>query len=132
MAIAFARATPIQRSRAHSTVHRLAYNTRSLLTAERTGERLDFRGRADLVSTMTLMPTGVDACGDAQALWEAVEAASRLKDAALGFELLLALPTPSELPIETSVRLAENFVKRVIVDRHQLPATIWCTRPTLT
>lgn len=129
MAIAFARATPIQRSRAHSTVHRLAYNTRSLLIAERTGEGFDFRGLADLVSTMTLMPTGVDACGDAQALWEAVEAASGLKDAALGFELLLALPTPSELPIETSVRLAENFVKRVIVDRHQLPATICVHAP---
>ena len=128
-AIPYARATPIQRSRGHSTIRRLAYNTRSLLNSKRTGERFDFRGRSDLVASMTLMPAGVEAVDDAQVLWEAIEAASKRKDAALGFELVLALPKPTELPIETSARLAEDFVKRVIVDRHQLPATICVHAP---
>lgn len=128
MAIPYARATHIQRSRAHSTIRRLAYNTRSMLKSRRSGERFDFRGRSDLVASMTLMPAGVEAV-DAQVLWEAIEAASKRKDAALGFELVLALPKPTELPIETSVLLAKDFVKRVIVDRHQLLATICVHAP---
>lgn len=125
MAIGFARATPIQRSRGHSTVQRLAYISRMRLVSARTGHCFDYSGRDRPLAGMTLLPAG---CAEpeegAVGLWEAVEAASKRTDAALGFELLLALPMPMEFPIEDSIAMAREFVRTILVDRHQLAATM--------
>ncbi|QYO78903.1 MobA/MobL family protein [Devosia salina] len=119
---------PLQRSRGHSSVQRLAYITRRRLLSARTGQVFDHADRPDLVAALTLVPKGC-AEMDAVDLWEAIEAASKRADAALGFELVLSLPMPAELPLEHSCRLAQAFAHEIIVERHQLAATLAVHRP---
>ncbi|WP_297105331.1 MobA/MobL family protein [uncultured Devosia sp.] len=128
MAIAFARSMPLQRSRGHSSIQRLAYITRRHLVSARTGQAFDHKDRPDLIETVTLVPEG---CAEMEGadLWEAVEAAAPRRDAVLGFELVLALPMPGELPIELSCRMAEAFAREIIVERHNLAATLAVHRP---
>lgn len=125
MAIGYARATPIQRSKGRSTVQRLAYLLRTEMRDARTGLLFDFRHRQDLISSFTVLPAGcADSAGGAPALWNAVEKASARRDAALGIELLLALPMPAECPVAVSQAMVELFVRTVIVDKHHLAATV--------
>ena len=101
MAIGLARAEPIQRSRGHSIVQRLAYINRVKVKSARTGEIFDFADQPAPLSVATLLPSGVaDIASDM--LCNAIETASNRKDAALGFELMLSLPMPNEFGIEAS------------------------------
>ena len=53
-----------------------------------------------------------------------MEKASARRDAALGFELLLALPMPTQCPVAVSQAMVELFIRTVIVDKHGLAATV--------
>lgn len=125
MAIAFARATQIQRSHGHSTIQRLAYLTRSRIVSRRTGEIFDYSDRRDGFYTSTVLPRGCEHFGDdPHRLWEIMEAASDLPKAVLGFELLLSLPMPCEFEVLESCVIAEQFVRQIIVAKHGLAATM--------
>lgn len=77
------------------------------------------------METFTLLPPGVvEPVGGAPELWQAMEQASKRVDAVLGLELVLSLPMADECPSEVSVAMAHKFVRSVIVDRHQLAATL--------
>ena len=78
-----------------------------------------------MVETFTLLPPGIaEPVGGAHELWQAMELASKRVDAVLGLELVLSLPMPDECPSEVSVAMARAFIRSVIVDRHQLAATL--------
>lgn len=114
---------PLQRSRGHSSLQRLAYIARRRLTAVHTGETFDYAARPDLLRSLTLVPEGCAEI-DAVALWSANEAASKRPNAALGLELVLSLPMPAEFDLEASCRLAGAFVRHIIVEKHGLAATL--------
>lgn len=123
MAIAYASARQIQRSRGHKALDRLAYLLRQDIVWSKTGQHFDYSGRPDLAASLTLVPNDCAPVG-ATELWTEVEAATNRKKAVLGFELLLALPMASELDLEHSLRMTATFVRDLIVDKHGLAATL--------
>ncbi|WP_061912009.1 MobA/MobL family protein [Devosia sp. Leaf420] len=124
MAIPYARAELIQRSRGHSTIERVAYVMRTRAVSDRTGKSYDFSHYGDYLAGTVLLPNGAVPVRSAIELCTGLEMASNRKDAALGFELVLALPTPEEQAVETSQAMAEQFIRNVIVEKHGLTAIV--------
>lgn len=122
MPIAFARASYIRRRLGQSSVQRLAYLLRSRVISQRNGLVHDYSGLGDLLAAETLLPKGSELL-DHQEVWEAIETASARADAALGFELVLSLPSPTELDPRLSISLTRAFVQQRIVAPHSLAAT---------
>ncbi len=130
MAIPYAAVRFMKRSRGHSTEERLAYIGRLQLRSVRTKERFDYRDRSDLVLLETICPSECpEALRDAVGLWGAVEMASRRKDASLGLDLLLALPTARELSEQSCLDLVRGFVREAIVGPHQLGTVLAVHHP---
>lgn len=103
-------------------MQRLAYLLRSRVISQRTGLVHDYSSLGDLLAGETLLPEGTELL-DHQGLWEAMEAASARADAALGFELVLSLPSPAELDLQLSFSLTRAFIQQIIVAPHSLAAT---------
>ena len=99
MAIGFVAAQYMKRRSGHSVLDRLAYIARRRLVSDRTGDIFDYSHRPDLVGeVVTVLPPGaLTAFNDAEALWTVVDAAATHKFAALGIDLVIALPAPEEL-----------------------------------
>lgn len=100
MAIEFARARHLSRSRGESVVHTAAYNMRSQLYERRTGEwSEDWSKKADAGSLKhheVLLPAGVDpAYRDPSILWNAADSMERRKDSVTAREIVIALPRDS-------------------------------------
>ena len=78
-----------------------AYNERTAITAERTGELFHFSHRDAPEHHEVLLPEGADGrFADSAVLWNAAEAAERRKDAQVAREIVLALPANAELTVE--------------------------------
>ena len=116
MAIQFARARYISRSTGGSAVRSAAYNERTSITAERTGELFSFRHRDAPEHHEVLLPEGADPrfAGSA-VLWNAAEAAEKRKDAQVAREIVLALPANAELTDEDRIGLARSFAQQHFV-----------------
>jgi hypothetical protein len=128
--IPFAAARYIKRSQGHSAVERLAYITRTFLKADRTGETHDFRDREPAAHIATLAPSGTPlALLDAATLWNAVEGATKLENASLGIDLLVALPSPAEMTEVDAFGLLQRFILETVVRPHGLAATLALHRP---
>jgi Ti-type conjugative transfer relaxase TraA len=113
VAIQFARARYISRSTGGSAVRSAAYNERTSITAERTGELFSFRHRDAPEHHEVLLPEGADPrFAVSGVLWNAAEAAERRKDAQVAREIVLALPANAELTDEDRVGLARSFAQR--------------------
>ena len=98
MAIQFARARYISRSTGGNAVRSAAYNERTAITAERTGELFYFSHRMRRQHHEVLLPEGADGrFANSGVLWNAAEAAERRKDAQVAREIVLALPANTEL-----------------------------------
>ena len=96
MAIQFARARYISRSTGGNAVRSAAYNERTAITAERTGELFHFSHRDAPAHHEVLLPAGADGrFANSAVLWNAAEAAERRKDAQVAREIVLALPANS-------------------------------------
>ncbi|KKB79255.1 hypothetical protein VW35_08630 [Devosia soli] len=71
-----------------------------------------------------LLPSGAAPFDSAIDLCNGIDMASTRKDAALGIELVLALPMPQEQSIEISRSMAESFIRDTIVEKHGLTAVV--------
>ena len=116
MAIQFARARYISRSTGGNAVRSAAYNERTAITAERTGELFHFSHRDQPAHHEVLLPAGADGrFANSGVLWNAAEAAERRKDAQVAREIVLALPANTELTVEDRVALARSFAEQHFV-----------------
>jgi Ti-type conjugative transfer relaxase TraA len=116
VAIQFARARYISRSTGGSAVRSAAYNERTAITAERTGELFYFSHRDTPAHHEVLLPASADArFADSGVLWNAAEAAEKRKDAQVAREIVLALPSDAGITIEDRVALARSFAEQHFV-----------------
>lgn len=93
-----------------------AYRAGERLTDERQGLVHDYSRRSDVRETFILAPEGAPAwVYDRQALWTAVDAAEKRKDAQTAREVEVALPR--ELTADQQRQLVREFVEAAFVER---------------
>ena len=89
-----------------------AYRTASRIECERDGTTHDYTRRSGVEASFIVAPPGAEWAQDRAALWNAVEAAEKRKDAKVAREYELALP--HELAPEERHELAEGFAREVV------------------
>jgi len=118
MAIEFARLRYIKRSDGGNVCRSAAYNARSDVYCERTGERFFFAHRDGHLHHEVLLPEGADErFGDIGILWNAAQAAEKRKDSQEAREILLALPSNPGLGLEDWRDMATAFCRAQFVDK---------------
>lgn len=116
MAIYRFSAAIISRAKGRSSVAAAAYRSGSELVDERTGAVHDYTRKSDIQHSEILAPEGApDWVQDRAALWNAVEAVERRKDAQLAREVQIALPR--ELNADRQIALLRGFVRDEFVAR---------------
>ncbi len=91
MAIQFARIAYVSRSTGGNACRKAAYNERSKITCERTGEVFNWNSKSDLAHHEVLLPEGVsEKFRDSSYLWNAAENAERRKDSQVAKESVIA------------------------------------------
>ena len=106
----------ISRGTGRSIVAAAAYRAAERLQDERLGRAHDFTAKTGVVHREVLLPEGAPAAwSDRSALWNAVEAAERRRDAQLAREVEVALPR--ELSRAEGIALARDFAQREFVAR---------------
>lgn len=112
----FSVSSPISRGKGQSAVAKAAYNSRSAIREERTGELKDFSAKHDeiLFSAIFVDPkrNAPEWVEDRAALWNAASAAEKRKDAREAQEIILNLP--HELNQEQREWLLKDFVREQI------------------
>lgn len=89
-----------------------AYRTASRIACERDGTVHDYRRRGGVETAFIVTPAGADWAQDRAALWNAVEAAEKRKDAKVAREYELALP--HELGSAARRELTAGFAREVV------------------
>jgi len=89
-----------------------AYRTASRIVCERDGTVHDYTRRHGVDAAFVVAPAGAEWAQDRAALWNAVEAAEKRKDAKVAREYELALP--HELGREARHHLARSFAEEVV------------------
>ena len=89
-----------------------AYRTASLIECERDGSVHDYTRRGGVEVAFIVAPDGADWAQDRAALWNAVEAAEKRRDAKVAREYELALP--HELDAAGRRALAAGFAREVV------------------
>ncbi|MGR6331429.1 MobQ family relaxase [Sphingomonas sp. XXL09] len=116
MAIYRFSAAIISRAKGRSSVAAAAYRSGAELVDERTGAVHDYTRKSDIQHSEIMAPEGApDWLLDRPALWNAVEAVERRKDAQLAREVQLALPR--ELDADRQIALLRGFVRDEFVAR---------------
>jgi hypothetical protein len=110
----------ISRSSGRSATAAAAYRIGGKITDYRTGEIHNYEGRYGVNGVAMHLPAGV-AKMTSEALWNAVEAAEKRKNATVARELLVALP--SELTTDARLALAEHIALE-LVERYQVGAEV--------
>jgi len=106
----------ISRAKGRSSVAAAAYRSGAELVDERTGAVHDYTRKSDIQHSEIMAPEGApDWSLDRPALWNAVEAGERRKDAQLAREVQLALPR--ELDADRQIALLRGFVRDEFVAR---------------
>lgn len=144
MSIAFARARFVGRRSGGNAVRTAAYNERTNLVDERTGERFSFDDRPDKpLHHEVILPDGSDKrLLDPAHLWNMAEKAERRSDSIVAKELLLALPAEGEVSLEHKITLARSFAREHFVkhglavqldvhDGHPVPGAMAAERPNV-
>ena len=106
----------IGRSSGRSAVAAAAYRSGERLHDNRIDRDHDFTNKAGVLYSEVMLPEGAPAeFSDREALWNAVEAAEKRKDAQLAREVEYALPR--ELSKKENIKLAREFVKAEFVEK---------------
>jgi ATP-dependent exoDNAse (exonuclease V) alpha subunit len=114
MAIYHFTAKVIRRSRGRSAVAAAAYRSGSKLHDAHQDLNFDYTQKAEVVFSKILLPKGAPIwMANREALWNAVEAGEKRKDAQLARDIEFALP--QELSREQAIALARDFVRREFV-----------------
>ena len=118
MAIEFARVRYVKRTDGGNACRSSAYNARTDLRCERTGERFYFGHRDPLLYHEVLLPDGAsERFLDITTLWNTVQSMERRKDSQEAREVLLALPTDPGLGPDDWRALAEEFARANFVSK---------------
>ena len=117
MAIYHCSVKAISRGAGQSIVAAAAYRHGCRMENKRTGEVYDYSRKHGIIDSFAFFPAGIDTSWvmDREQLWNAVEEAEKRKDARLGREIVLALP--SELSSTERKALAEEMAQHV-ADRY--------------
>ncbi|WP_168073340.1 Ti-type conjugative transfer relaxase TraA [Caulobacter sp. SSI4214] len=106
----------ISRATGASAVASAAYRSASRLHDERLDRDHDFTNKSGVVHSEVMLPEGApEHLSDRAALWNAVEAGEKRKDAQLSREVEFAIPR--EMDQAQGIDLARDFVQREMVDR---------------
>lgn len=116
MAIYRLSAQVVSRKAGQAVTASAAYRSGARLRDDRTGASFDYSRRSGVAHAEILAPVATPGWMlDREALWNAVEAVEKRKDAQLARELQLALP--HELTPEARLQLVREFVQRECVGR---------------
>ena len=116
MAIQFARARYISRSSGGNAVRSAAYNARTAIAADRTGELFYFRHRDAPEHHEVLLPKGAAArFANSAVLWNAAEGAEKRRDAQVAREIVVALPADAGVTAEDRLELVRSFAEQHFV-----------------
>ena len=106
----------VKRSAGQSVIESAAYRAGERLYSERYGEYSDYTRKGGVVYTEILLPPHAPSeYADRQALWNAVEAAERGKNAQLAYSFDIALQ--NEFTLEENIALARRFLLDNFVSR---------------
>ncbi|MEA5126197.1 MobA/MobL family protein [Xanthomonas floridensis] len=126
MAIYHTRIKTYSRAKGHSALAAAAYRGGYLLTDPTSGARHDYRGRAGIIQSRCLAPTGSPAwADDPQALWAAAEAAERRCNSTVCRDFAIELPHELdnsqrwELVLDIANRLIERFGFALQASQHR-------------
>ena len=109
MAIYSCNISNIKRSDGRSSVAKAAYNSRSELLDERTGNKYNYSNKTDLGFSEIIAPLDAPSwANDRQQLWSKNELANLRRDARVAKEILVALPR--ELDSYQQLSLVRSFV----------------------
>lgn len=112
MAIQFARMRIITRSSGGNVVRSAAYNARSNSHSERTGESFYFKHRDGHVHHELILPENAPAhLQEANALWNAAQAAEKRINSQEAKELLLALPADAVVTGDMRAEMVRGFLR---------------------
>ena len=118
MAIQFAAVEYVQRSRAGNVCRSSAYNARSDIRCERTGERFYFAHRGPTLHHEVLLPEGADSKFlDPVVLWNEAQAMEKRHDSQEGKHLLLALPSNPGLTLDDWKVMCREFVHEHFISK---------------
>ncbi|KAB2834636.1 MAG: AAA family ATPase, partial [Caedimonadaceae bacterium] len=118
MAIQFARLEYVSRSTGGNACRKAAYNERTSLKCERTGELFYFEHKEDGIYHDVILPIGAhEKFKSSKVLWNAVEHFERRSNSQLCKELVLALPDNSEITFEDRIELTRQFVEQNFVSK---------------
>ena len=112
MAIYHLAVKSVSRSTGRSSVAAAAYRSGALLENDRDGRVHDYRGRGGVEASFIVTPEGAEWAQDRSALWNAVEAAEKRKDAKTAREYELALP--AELDRDQRHALVRAFAEDIV------------------
>ena len=117
MAIGWAIAPYIQRSRGHNLIRTVAYNTRSQIRDERQGELWSgAHKRETLTHSEVMLPAGADErFRDAAVLANEMDAVEKRRDAVLGRDFIL--PLARGLARDAQLAMARSFFAEHFVDK---------------
>lgn len=101
----------VSRAGGRSATAAAAYRAACLIADERTGVVHDYQRRTGVAASFIVAPDGAAWAQDRAALWNAVEAAERRKDAKVAREYQVALP--HELTPEERAGLVRDFAERL-------------------
>ncbi len=118
MAIQFARIEYVSRSMGGNACRKAAYNERSRITCERTGEVFNWNSKSDLFHHEILLPEGVSQkFKDSSYLWNAAEHAERRKDSQVAKESVIALPDDKIITHEDRIELTRRYAHALFVSK---------------
>jgi Ti-type conjugative transfer relaxase TraA len=118
MAIAFARLEYVSRSSGGNACLKAAYNGRSAIACERSGQRFFFQHRDGNVHHEVLLPEGVNQrFKESSVLWNAAEFAEKRKNSQLGKDMVLALPDDVQITLEDKIEITQQFAQQYFVEK---------------
>ncbi|MBW8309113.1 MAG: AAA family ATPase [Candidatus Paracaedibacteraceae bacterium] len=118
MAIQFARIEYVSRSSGGNACRKSAYNERSKVTCERTGEVFNWKSKSDLSHHEIMLPEGVsEKFKDSSTLWNAAEHAERRKDSQVAKESVIALPDDKVITHEDRIELSRRYADALFVSK---------------
>ncbi|MBY0282224.1 MAG: AAA family ATPase [Alphaproteobacteria bacterium] len=118
MAIAFARFETVSRSKGANACLKAAYNERTKLKCERTGQTFFFGHREGNKYHEILLPDGADLrFKQAALLWNTAENAEKRSDSQVAYDMVIALPDDKQITLDDKIELVQRFLKENFVDK---------------
>jgi Ti-type conjugative transfer relaxase TraA len=118
MAIAFARLQYVSRSSGGNACLKSAYNERSQMTCERSGQTFFFKHRDGNICHEILLPEEADSrFSESSVLWNAAEFAEKRQNSQIARDMVLALPDDPQVTLEDKIEMTRRFAQENFVDK---------------